>query len=281
LDFQAVSQADECLADRLLIEETENNCIIYIKYGCLWIAGGACMNVQDAALAKMVSLLDGWEINHDPRLIFLNCYKMMTQNVLTAIEANDFEDVTWVNTLMENFAGYYFNALEAYESEQSKSPTAWRIAFAAAHNPQTHVIQNLVLGVNAHINYDLVLTLSAILAPEWQQLSAEQRQIRYRDHCRVNEIINQTIDAVQDQVIDRYDPEFRMIDKVLGPIDEWMTSLLIAEWREEVWEHVIKILGSENETDREEILALVEQTSIQRARDILGRGGLVDMIDFI
>ncbi len=200
---------------------------------------------------------------------------MMTQNILTAIESNDFEDVSWVNTLMENFAEYYFNALEAYESEQSKSPTAWRIAFTAAHNPQTHVIQNLVLGVNAHINYDLVLTLSAILAPEWQQLSTEQRKMRYRDHCHINEIINHTIDAVQDQVIDRYEPEFRLIDKVLGPIDEWMTSLLIADWREEVWEHTIKILNSADKSDREAILELVEQTSIKRARDILGDGGLV------
>lgn len=239
------------------------------------------MSEQDAALVKMVSLLDGWEVNHDPRLIFLNCYKMMTQNIITAIKTDDFEDVAWVNSLMENFAGYYFNALETYENEQSKSPTAWRIAFAAAQNPQVHVIQNLVLGVNAHINYDLVLALSAILAPEWAQLSAEQRKMRYRDHCHVNEIINHTIDAVQDQVIDRYEPEFRLIDKALGPIDEWMTSLLISEWREEVWRHVTRILDSIDQSDREEILALVEQTSIQRARDILGRGGLVDLIDFL
>jgi hypothetical protein len=236
---------------------------------------------QDVALAKMVSLLDGWESINDRRLIFLSCYRMMTQNIINAIEANDFEDVAWVNTLMENFAEYYFKALEAYESEQSKSPTAWRIAFTAANNPQTHVLQNLVLGVNAHINYDLVLALSDILAPEWQQLSTEQRKMRYRDHCHVNEIIYHTIDAVQDQVIDRFEPEFRLVDKVLGPIDEWMTSLLIAEWREEVWEHTQKVLDSIDKSDRETILDQVEQTSIKRARDILGRGGLADLIDFI
>jgi hypothetical protein len=239
------------------------------------------MMEKDVALAKMESLLAGWEASNDRRLIFLSCYKLMTQNIIAAIESNDFEDVAWVNTLMENFAEYYFQALEAFESQPSKPPTAWRIAFQVAQKPQIHALQNLVLGVNAHINYDLVLALSAILSPEWQQLSVEGRKMRYRDHCHVNDVIYHTIDAVQDQIIDRYEPEFRLVDKILGPIDEWMTSLLIADWREEVWEHATKILDSTDKSDRDTILKHVEQTSIERARDILGRGGFGDMIDFL
>ncbi len=235
---------------------------------------------KDVALAKMTGLLEGWEADNDRRLIFLSCYKMMTQNIIAAIEANDFEDVAWVNTLMENFAEYYFHALEAYDGEPSAPPTPWRIAFKAAGNPKTNVLQNLVLGVNAHINYDLVLALTAILAPEWQQLTPDQRKMRYRDHCHVNDVIYHTINAVQDQIIDRYEPEFRLVDKVLGPIDEWMTSLLISDWREEVWQHAIRLLDS-SESDREAVLGHVEQISIQRARDILGRGGLEDIIDFL
>jgi hypothetical protein len=239
------------------------------------------VNEQDPVVIKMKELLDGWESTGDRRLVFLSCYKMMTQNILAAIEAKDFEDVAWVNTLMENFAGYYFQALEAFEDEQGKPSTAWQIAFSAAHHPKTHVLQNLVLGVNAHINYDLVFALSDILAPEWQQLSDEQRKMRYRDHCHVNDIISHTVDAVQDQVIDRFAPEFNLIDKLLGPLDEWMTSLLIADWREEVWEHATQILNSVENSERQKILEHVEQTAIQRAQDILGRGGLVDMIDFL
>ena len=236
---------------------------------------------DDPVLVRMKNLLNDWEPVNDRRLIFLQCYAAMTQNILAAIEARDFEDVSWVATLMKNFADLYFYALEAEDSGLASAPIAWRIAFKAAHNPQTNVLQNLVLGVNAHINYDLVLALSDLLASEWQQLSEEQRQIRYHDHCHVNDIINHTIDTVQDQVVDRFEPEFRLVDKVLGPVDEWMTGLLISEWREEVWKHAIQMIDSTEQTGRQEIIKHVEQVSIERAQDILGKGNLTDLLNLV
>lgn len=123
------------------------------------------MDEQQPVLVRMGGLLDRWEAAQDRRLIFLTCYRMMTQNILTAIETKEFEDPAWVATLMENFANYYFRALETYESDPSQPPAAWRIAFKAAGSPHIHAMQNLVLGVNAHINYDLVFALSELLAP--------------------------------------------------------------------------------------------------------------------
>lgn len=239
------------------------------------------MTEGNSALVRMKTLLDSWETAKDRRLVFLSCYKLMTENIQAAIDAKDFEDNPWVYTLMENFAEYYFRALEAYERDQGNPPAAWRIAFIAAHNPRTHVLQNLVLGMNAHITYDLVFALSDLLSLEWQQLSAEQRKMRYRDHCHVNDIIYHTIDAVQDQVVDRFEPEFRLVDKILGPVDEWMTSLLVTEWREEVWEHATQILDLADQSGRQAILEHVERVSIDRAQDILGKGGLSDLIEFI
>jgi hypothetical protein len=239
------------------------------------------MSEGNIVLSRMNDLLDTWEAAHDRRLIFLRCYELMTQNVQNAIDTNDFEDVMWVDTLMKNFANYYFIALEAYDREQADSPDPWRIAFKAANNPHIHVLQNLVLGVNAHINYDLVFALSDILAPEWQQLTAEQRKMRYRDHNHVNDIIYHTINAVQDEVVDRYDPRFAVVDKVLGPVDEWMTKWLISEWREEVWEHATLLIETQLETERQAITQHVKKESIKRAEDILGEGGLSALVDFI
>ena len=239
------------------------------------------MDEENPVLVKMTELLDNWETSNDRRLIFLTCYKLMTQNIINAIETNDFEDVAWVSALMDSFADYYFRALEAYESKQTNLPAAWQIAFNASHNSRTHIVQDLVLGVNAHINYDLVFALAELLASEWQQLSAEQRQMRYRDHCHVNDIINQTTNAVQDQVVDRYVPIFGVVDTILGPIDEWMTSLLISEWREEVWEHALLLVNLPDPQKRQDLIRHIEETSIQRAKEILGKGGLTGLIEFI
>ena len=105
--------------------------------------------------------------------------------------------------------------------------------------------------------------------------------MRYRDHCHVNDIINQTINAVQDQVIERFEPWFAVVDKVLGPVDEWMTSLLISEWREEVWKYATRIIDPAEFMDKQTVIQHVEKVSIQRAQDILGKGGLSELIDFL
>jgi hypothetical protein len=236
---------------------------------------------ENPVIIRMDKLLSAWEAGKDRRLIFLHCYRMMTENINTAISTGYFEDNSWINKLMENFAGYYFHALEAYESQSLSLPVPWQIAFKASNNTQTHVLQNLMLGINAHINYDLVFALSDILTPEWAELSGEQRQMRYRDHNRVNEVIHQTINAVQDQVVDRFEPVFGVIDTLLGPLDEWMTSLFISRWREEVWEHAVLLIESSAQTSGYEIVHKIEKISFNRAMDILGRGNLPDLAELL
>ena len=239
------------------------------------------MDKGEQVLVKMDDLLAVWEAANDRRVIFLSCYIMMTRNVLAAIQADQFEDTPWVATLMENFAGYYFQALETYDSQPDNPPDVWGIAFRAAKNPHAHAVQLLVLGVNAHINYDLVFALSELLAGEWEHLSPGQRQMRYRDHCHINDIINNTIDEVRKEVIDRYDPLIGEADKLLGPLDKWMTSLLISEWREEVWKHAIRLLEPKEQEERAAIIKQVHQLSLARAEDILGRGSLTNLVEFI
>jgi hypothetical protein len=239
------------------------------------------MNENSPVLTRMNELLDAWEAAKDRRLIFLTCYRMMTRNIIAAIEASDFEDPPWVNTLMDNFAGLYFRALETDQGEKTGSPSVWQIAFQAANNPRIPALQNLVLGVNAHINYDLVFALSDLLATEWHQLTPEQRQMRYRDHCHVNDVIYSTIIPVQNQVINRFEPQLEVFEKLLGPVDEWMTELLISDWREEVWKHATRLVDVEDEADRQAVVRQVEEISLKRAQDILGKGGFSDLIEFI
>lgn len=239
------------------------------------------MDPEKPVLDRMKELIAAWEAGNDRRFIFLNCYAMMTENMLAAIQAGDFEDAEWVARLLDHFAGFYFQALDAYETDHSQPPAVWRIAFEATRQPKMHVLQQLVLGVNAHITYDLVFALSDILSVEWQQLSDEGRKMRYRDHCHVNDIITKTIDRVQDQVVERFEPGLRVVDTLLGPLDEWMTSLMISEWRDEVWERATRILEAGSDADREALARHVEEFSIRRAKAVLGQDGLAGMADLI
>ena len=225
------------------------------------------MTSLSPVVEKMYTLIRAWETQNDRRAIFLNCYAQMTQNMLLAVDAGEFHDRVWVTKLLHRFAEYYFVALDSYDHAQP-APPVWQVAFDAAAHPHSTTLQNLFLGVNAHINYDLVLTLYDMLLPEWVNLSHALRQSRYQDHTHVNDIIAATIDGVQDTVVERYTPEMEWVDKVLGPLDEWMTAKMIARWRETVWHQAVKMVETSSETARAGIREKVEEGALHMARFI-------------
>ena len=69
------------------------------------------MDPEKTVLDRMKELIAAWEADNDRRFIFLSCYAMMTENMLAAIQAGDFEDVEWVARLLDHFAGFYFQDL--------------------------------------------------------------------------------------------------------------------------------------------------------------------------
>lgn len=211
------------------------------------------MQHLDLLLQKMIQQADTWEKLADRRYIFLRCYSMMSTNMVAAIREGQFEDPVWVSNLMQRFAEYYFVALEAYEHKAEHTSKVWKQAHEAAQQHELHVLQNLLLGVNAHINYDLPLSLYDCLCQEWAILDDAQRRSRQNDHETVNAIISGTIDAVQDTVVEPASPIMAVVDQVLGRMDEWLLSQLISSWRQEVWNVAIHLLETPEASEREAI----------------------------
>ncbi len=221
------------------------------------------MPVESTVIQRMQALAQHWEACGDARAIFLNCYCMMTRNMLAAVDRREFDDPAWVDHLLHQFADYYFIALDTYEQNPEAAPAVWRATHRAAGQPRILPIQKLLMGVNAHINYDLVLALVDLLEPEWNALGQEQRAGRYADHCRVNTIISQTIDAVQDQVLQPAMPVMGIIDRLLGPFDERMISHLIAGWRERVWQHALDMIALPTPDQRAALTRQIEHETLR------------------
>jgi hypothetical protein len=217
-------------------------------------------------VARMQSLISQWEKESNQQAIFLSCYQLMTSNVLAATKQGEFEDPAWVRQLLHRFADYYFVALEAYERDPAAAPRVWQLAHSTAHDPRSLAIENLLLGVNAHINYDLVLTLVELLRPEWRGLSDEQRATRYADHTYVNEILARTIDSVQDQVLEPAMPVMALVDTLLGPLDELLISRLITQWRETVWQNARGLLEADDPDKEAALLQQVEEDTLRLGR---------------
>src|SRR5437870_3417147 len=97
----------------------------------------------------------------DWRAVFADSYLRTTVQVLTATQRDGyFRDPAWVVKLDCAFAQRYFDAIDAWDAHRT-CPRPWRIAFRNATDKRTVVVQDLLLGMNAHINFDLPFALEA------------------------------------------------------------------------------------------------------------------------
>src|SRR5215467_8129453 len=100
----------------------------------------------------------------DRRLAFHTTYLRTTQAVAEALRAGAFEDTDWVDRWDVAFAQLYLDALDA-DRRGDPVPEPWAVAFAAAEaQPGLPAVRHVLLGMNAHINYDLPQALLAVIS---------------------------------------------------------------------------------------------------------------------
>lgn len=232
--------------------------------------------MTDSAVDRMLAQTRAWEAGGDGRAIFLDCYGRMTAAVEAAATGGRFADPDWVGRLLDRFAEYYFvtiddagDAAGGCGDGGGPVPEPWVLAHRAARDRSAAPLQLLLAGVNAHINYDLVLTLVDLLDPEWEALDATGRAARRRDYDLINAVIAETADLVQDAVVERYSPGLDVADRLLGRWDERVAVRLLTGWRTRVWRHAGAVLADPDADGRRARVAAIERQCARRARWLL------------
>ncbi|WP_267641861.1 DUF5995 family protein [Haloarchaeobius amylolyticus] len=166
----------------------------------------------------------------DRRAVFLSIYARVTELVGDAIDRGTFEDGEWVARYLVAFANLYRQALYDYETgDLDALSDPWQLAFEAAARGDCLVVQDAMLGINAHINYDLAFALH-------EAGVATNRRRKYADHCTVNEILRCLVDEAQDTLAADYDaPGITTVDESMGRLDEVLSIRTIREGRDSAW----------------------------------------------
>lgn len=164
----------------------------------------------------------------DRRAVFLTVYARVTREVATGIERGEFRDPAWVADYLVTFANFYRRALVDFETGNTESlPSAWRLFFRATA-ADALVIQCAVLGINAHVNYDLALALRTVGIDG-------DRAAKYEDHRRINEILWRLVDETLARLAETYAPGLETVADVAGPLGERLWFLALATGRESAW----------------------------------------------
>jgi hypothetical protein len=199
-------------------------------------------------LVRMESLQARLDASGDWRAVFCHTYRLTTQRVGEAIGRGEFRDAEWMTRLDVRFAQYYFDALAQWDQYMS-GVEPWTIAFAECNAQRTTALQDIALGMNAHINHDLVLAIVDVLAPD------DDLDLRRADHDHINTVLARIVDEVQDGVEWRYDPLASVWDLALGNIDEAIMGWVIEVARNHVWEHVLLLRSAPDATAHKRFLA--------------------------
>lgn len=226
----------------------------------------------DDVIGRMEANLARYEQQGDHRAVFQRVYLLMTREMKRRLEGGFFEDSVWMERVLAGFARFYFASVQGFEAG-APCPPAWEVAFRAAAAREGFVLQDALLGINAHINRDLPLVLAEILQADGAWPDARVMLRRRLEHDRVNVILSDLIDLVQDELADHYARLLRLVDGAMGRRDEALFSVILAHCRTAVWLNTELLLDASDESSRAAVLDRIEQDALALARRVTGGHG--------
>ena len=188
-------------------------------------------------LGRMEALVAWLEADRDTGRFFLATYTRTTRAVGSALADGRFEDPAWVEEWDVVFADLYLDALEAYRRSPEQAPRPWRIAFAAA--PTLPPVAHVLLGMNAHINYDLPQALLTVVSPE-DFGDPQVMERRRRDHERIDGVLAERV-AAEDGELEQADGGRTLLDRVMTPLNRQASRRFLREARMKVWHNTVSL----------------------------------------
>ncbi len=172
------------------------------------------------------------------------------------------------------FANVYFRTVRAWESGRPVPP-AWRIAFEAAESGEVAGAQDMLLGINAHVQNDMPFVLA--------QLGLRNRAgtSRKPDHDKANDALATGYEPVVTAVGGRFDETMSLTNPDWLFIEDIVGLELVRVWREQVWRNAERLINARTDAERAAIgreiqayaagwasgLAAVQVPGLRAARD--------------
>ena len=199
----------------------------------------------------------------DPDAIFALLYLITTAKVGDLVAASHFADNPFLVEWDQDFAQRYFDAFDAHHAGGA-APEPWQKAFDHAASGRSTVTEDLLLGMNAHVNYDLAFSAYEMGLPQNGQKA---------DFDRVNDAFWNVVVPVGDEMGARYDPsQARDGSGELGPFDYGVVELLIS-WRENAWNNAVLLAHAGDPLTFAAVEAKIESEANAIAQGLLNDNG--------
>jgi hypothetical protein len=228
----------------------------------------------DALIGRMEGLLAPLEARGDPGRFFLATYLRTTQAVREELDRDGFRDTDWVERWDVAFAGLYLDALEAAEAGR-RPPEPWAVAFGTGERDRFPPLRHVLLGMNAHINYDLAQSLLAVIS-EAEFDDPQLLASRAADHEHIDSVLVARVGA-EDSELEALSGGRSLLDRLLQPLNRLSTKRFLRESRAKVWANT-RLLDAARRQGADAYaarLAELERLAAARVADLVAPGQVV------
>ena len=157
---------------------------------------------------------------------FAVLYRNVTVRVRDAITAGRFEDGPRMERFDIIFASRYLDAIERFWGNQQPS-ASWAEVFQARDAWSPIILQHLLLGMHAHINFDLAI--AAAQATPGSELPALKR-----DFDEITVLLSEMTDNIQER-LHKVSPWLGLVDYAGGRTDEQILAFAMKAARDLAW----------------------------------------------
>jgi hypothetical protein len=156
-----------------------------------------------------------------------------------------------------------------------RPPQPWAVAFGAGERDGLPPLRHVLLGMNAHINYDLAQSLLAVI-PSRDFDDPELLADRHADHERIDQVLVARVGAEDTELEALSGPRSRT-DRLLQPLNRLATKRFLRESRAKVWANA-RLLDNARRAGPHAYatrLAELERLAATRVADLMAPGQVV------
>jgi len=176
----------------------------------------------------------------DEKRHFHGVYHRNTIAVKEDLEGGGFVDPAWVEPWDVVFANLYLDALETWEKGETPSGP-WAVAFEAARNAKISPLVHTLIGLNAHLNFDLPQALLAVVTDD-ELTDVDLFRRRYRDFKHIDDIVVRRVKEEDLRLKEVEEPGDRTrVDRMMTPLNRTATKRFLKEARYKVWRNAIEL----------------------------------------
>jgi len=202
---------------------------------------------------------------------FAALYQKVTIKVKEGIATGFFEDAPRMEQLDVAFAKRYIDA--SFLNQKGEPTTlSWQKAFDFSTRYRPIVLQHLLLGMNAHINFDLGIAAAEI--SKGKNIADLEN-----DFNRINKILSSLVHEVEEDLAAVW-PTFRLILKLAGKVDDFMIDFSMKLARDGAWKFANELAAAPDD-QIQSIIEARDQKVEAKASIVTKPGKIATIILFI